>query len=319
MTKTEIRPLAPKVRTFAISIFKLILFGLIVYLVARYFRNNITQIYEFPKINGLFLSLTIVILIGIQIIVVWIFKYLLKIYGESCAFPEVFYSYYYPILTKYLPGKAWHQIGKVILLNQFGVSRSKSITIAFLEQIFVVYTGIIISTPLLLKIISPVWTLIILIGSTAITLLTIVYQDRFFVLTNRVMHLFGIQKRLTFTARLHFQNVVILVLFYIIYWILLGVFFQLCIKSINPGVHIGWSTSIGAFAASWILGFIAPIAPAGIGVREGVMIFLLKNSIDAVSLLNVTIGVRLLTTLSEILFFLVAFLFKKRIQPNGVS
>ncbi|MDD5765812.1 MAG: lysylphosphatidylglycerol synthase domain-containing protein [Candidatus Marinimicrobia bacterium] len=318
MTQTEIRPLTSKTRTFFINILKLSLFGLIIYLVVCYFKNNITQIYEFPKINGLFLSFTIAVLIGIQIVVVWIFKYLLKIYGESLTYAEVFYSYYYPILTKYLPGKAWHQVGKVILLNQFSVSPSKSITIAFLEQILIVYTGFIISIPFLVKVISGFWVLVILIGSTSIILLMLIYQEKFFVIANRIMRLFRVRKQLSFTKRLHVQNVVILVFFYILYWILLGVFFQICIKSLGSGVHVRWIASIGVFAASWIFGFLAPIAPAGLGVREGAMILLLKNSVDAVSLLNITVGVRLLTTLSEILFFLVAFLIKKRIQRNGV-
>jgi len=319
MIRTEIRSLSSRKRTVFVNIFKFSLFVFIIFLVARYFKNNITQIYKIPKISGLYLSTTIVVLIGIQILVVWIFKYFLKTYGESLKYSEVFYSYYYPVLTKYLPGKAWHQVGKVILLNQFNVSASKSITIAFLEQTLIVYTGFLISIPFLLRVIDIFWILIIFIGSTSIILLMLIYQDKFFIFINWIMRLFRVQKQLSFTQRLHLLNAIFLFFFYVLYWVLLGVFFQLCIKSIGSDVHIGWITSIGVFAASWIFGFLAPIAPAGLGVREGAMILLLKNSVDAVSLLNITIGVRLLTTLSEILFFLFAFLIKKRIPRNRVS
>ncbi|TPN01696.1 hypothetical protein [Mesorhizobium sp. B2-1-3A] len=59
----------------------------------------------------------------------------------------------------------------------------------------------------------------------------------------------------------------------------------------------------GAYVIAWLAGLITPGAPAGLGVREAVLLFLLSSLSDApVILLAVVIG-RLITVLGDVLFF----------------
>jgi uncharacterized membrane protein YbhN (UPF0104 family) len=51
---------------------------------------------------------------------------------------------------------------------------------------------------------------------------------------------------------------------------------------------------VGAYAAAWIVGFVAIVAPGGIGVREAVLIAMLRSKIgsaDALVLAAVSRGV----------------------------
>ena len=57
--------------------------------------------------------------------------------------------------------------------------------------------------------------------------------------------------------------------------------------------------AIGAFALSWVAGFLVPGAPAGLGVREGVLVALLSPSVDRA--LPIVLGFRLATTLGDFL------------------
>ena len=58
---------------------------------------------------------------------------------------------------------------------------------------------------------------------------------------------------------------------------------------------------IGVFAVSWVTGFVVPGAPAGLGVREGVMVALLTPALDAATAIQVVIAFRIVTTLGDVL------------------
>jgi hypothetical protein len=57
------------------------------------------------------------------------------------------------------------------------------------------------------------------------------------------------------------------------------------------------------FALAWIIGFIAPGLPAGLGTREGVMTVLLMGKFTAPDILNLMIGMRLVTITGDLLVF----------------
>lgn len=63
----------------------------------------------------------------------------------------------------------------------------------------------------------------------------------------------------------------------------------------------------GGFAFSWIVGTITPGAPAGLGVREGVLAGLLTNFYSDADTLLLVIGFRLASTLGDFLSFCVAY------------
>lgn len=61
---------------------------------------------------------------------------------------------------------------------------------------------------------------------------------------------------------------------------------------------------IGAFAGSWILGFLAPGAPAGLGVREAVLSLWLGTALDTATVVSLVILLRIATTAGDLLNFL---------------
>lgn len=57
----------------------------------------------------------------------------------------------------------------------------------------------------------------------------------------------------------------------------------------------------GAFAASWLIGFITPGAPAGLGVREAVLVFWLTDSMPPAAVVALVLALRIATTLGDLL------------------
>ncbi len=69
---------------------------------------------------------------------------------------------------------------------------------------------------------------------------------------------------------------------------------------------------VGAFVISWLVGLITPGAPAGVGVRELVLLFLLKGVVAEVDLLLAVALGRVITVIGDFLFFLGTTIFYRK-------
>lgn len=66
----------------------------------------------------------------------------------------------------------------------------------------------------------------------------------------------------------------------------------------NPGLLIA------AFALAWVAGFFAPGAPAGLGIREALMLLVLRAAYPAPDALLLVVGMRLATIFADVAIFL---------------
>jgi uncharacterized membrane protein YbhN (UPF0104 family) len=74
----------------------------------------------------------------------------------------------------------------------------------------------------------------------------------------------------------------------------------------------------GAYVIAWLIGLVTPGAPAGVGIRETVLFFLLRGSIGQADLLEIILIGRLVTAVGDLVFFLAASLgFSGR--PTGLQ
>ncbi len=67
------------------------------------------------------------------------------------------------------------------------------------------------------------------------------------------------------------------------------------------GLDIGLLSSASAFAAAYVLGYLAIFAPAGLGVREGFLIALLSSSVGVASATGLAAAARLWVTSVEVI------------------
>lgn len=64
-----------------------------------------------------------------------------------------------------------------------------------------------------------------------------------------------------------------------------------------------WPAVCGAYAAAWLAGFVTPGAPAGLGVREAVLVLLLDGHAAEADLLPAVVLGRTVTALGDTIFF----------------
>lgn len=67
-----------------------------------------------------------------------------------------------------------------------------------------------------------------------------------------------------------------------------------------------FSVLCGAYVIAWLLGLITPGAPAGLGIREMVLLFLLGSYVPYADLLLAIVLGRIVTVIGDFLFFLLA-------------
>jgi hypothetical protein len=65
---------------------------------------------------------------------------------------------------------------------------------------------------------------------------------------------------------------------------------------------------ISSFALAWIAGFVTPGASAGLGVREAVLVMALEGTVGAAEAATAALALRLVTTLGDGLFFVIALI-----------
>jgi hypothetical protein len=75
----------------------------------------------------------------------------------------------------------------------------------------------------------------------------------------------------------------------------------------------------GAFASSWILGFIAPGAPAGLGIREAILSAWLIGSLPPAQIVLLVVALRIATTLGDLFNFAWGSVAAGRISNRGLS
>lgn len=78
-----------------------------------------------------------------------------------------------------------------------------------------------------------------------------------------------------------------------------------------------WPLLIGSFVIAWLVGFITPGAPAGLGVRELVLVGLLGHYVPEVELLMAVTLNRAVSAIGDVLFWLISFEFDQKRPVPG--
>ena len=94
-------------------------------------------------------------------------------------------------------------------------------------------------------------------------------------------------------------------------WIGYGLAFWLLVRGVLPHSAPGLAESVGAYTASYVAGLIAPFAPGGLGVREGVLVMALRDHTGLGPALALAAVARLGMTVAEVVAT-IPFLLRRR-------
>lgn len=210
-------------------------------------------------------------------------------------------------IAKYLPGNVMHFAGRNLLAARLGFKQLDITFCTILEIIMLIFTAVIISLIFAMKIFknsleyalikinhNVIW--VILIALVILVLLAIWTVCKKKQLLKSYSHIFT-KKFLILLCKLFF--------IYSITLIIPGLFLMLSLKLI---LHFNVSLNmtmiiISSYTISWVLGFISPGAPGGIGIRETILLLILTPFYTNDVVLLAAILLRLISVFGDLIAF----------------
>ncbi|MCD9086158.1 YbhN family protein [Stenotrophomonas sp. SY1] len=95
---------------------------------------------------------------------------------------------------------------------------------------------------------------------------------------------------------------------YCLNYLAIGLGIWLLALAIGVDGNISYAVATSSFAIAWILGFLAPGAPAGLGAREGIMLLILKGHGSNDQIIQLVMLARASSMLGDLLAFAVSIL-----------
>jgi uncharacterized membrane protein YbhN (UPF0104 family) len=190
-------------------------------------------------------------------------------------------------LAKYVPGNIFHIAGRQAIGMSAGLSGTALAKSTFWELSLLATTGMLygwLVLPLLLPKLPLIASSALLLGSV-------------WALAYLLRRVIGLQASLCFKLQMIF-----LAISAGVFTALLGVVVPSTEYHPQTWLFIG-----GAYVVAWLVGLVTPGAPAGVGVRELVLLFLLKNFVVESDLIVTVLLGRMVTVMGDVLFFSAAF------------
>jgi uncharacterized membrane protein YbhN (UPF0104 family) len=209
-------------------------------------------------------------------------------------------SWMLSLLGKNIPGRVFVLAGRVYMYAQYGVSAGR-VTLGFaLELACSLAAAMLLVFTCLLLTASPagatVRRLQPLLAIGPMIIMVMLHPRLLERFVNLVLRRLG---RNPTSLSLRYRDVLSLVGLSYVNWALLGMGFFLLTKAI---VSVGWQHLpfiMGTFSFAMIIGFVAVFTPAGLGVREGVVLAALQTAIPAGVAAVVALAARVWATLGE--------------------
>jgi uncharacterized membrane protein YbhN (UPF0104 family) len=234
-------------------------------------------------------------------------------YQVNLTYPRCFTIYNITQLGKYIPGSIWQFVGRISIYREANISNGKIRDTLLLETFWVVFSAFFIGVCLILlvqheliyqlleQLPKPLTQPVTLFTIAGLLLLLVV------VLRKPLSH---------YAQRFMFSFNSILVVG--ILWTCLGFSFWITLLPFTNH-DISFIYIVGLYALSYALGFVVPFAPAGIGIREAVLVMGLLPFLDTGTAIVLATINRLFYIVSEIVLVLVSSFISGRYAKEGIS
>ncbi len=217
-------------------------------------------------------------------------------------------------LGKYIPGKLWFTLGRMSLLKGDSIPEAKTMVSVVVEIVLsllaaLVLLGIaVVLTPRAL-VPDALYLAFLLMPVCILT----VYPP----ILNRILN-YALRrlKQPVFELQLSYRQLLAITGIYLADWTLQGIGSFVLLNSFFP-LSVGkLPVVLGGYAVSWMVGFLALVAPAGLGIREGIFTLILKMVMPGPVAIIFTLLTRIWMTASEALVALVCLPLLKRRRMN---
>jgi len=243
---------------------------------------------------------------------------------KKVPFPDVLKINAKANIAKYIPGNFFHYAGRYYLARYFGINEQAVLLSSFVEAVMIVLSSLIFSSLALVKRTGPAITLLrrifgintVLVITSGIVILGLIIF--FFLRKNKAL----VIDRLKKIATLPFMQIFgVCFLLHFLVFIISGMI-MIGIIQVFLGIEVPLHLIpmiISAFSLSWLCGFLTYGSPAGIGVREAVLLVLIAPQIGKQPTLVAVLVFRITSILADLIVFLISLLFKTNTEGSTES
>ena len=239
---------------------------------------------------------------------------LIRSWTSSSFRLQLFRLYFVSQLGKYLPGPLWAYAAQMELARSRGIDRRTSVFSILLGAAISVLaagalTGLVISTPAFSAVPEGLrWSLIgIAIAVVGVMVARPGAVDR---LARWGMKKTKGEEPQTAPSP---QRIRAAIVWTFASWLAFGVHLWILLEASGAGGVGAVPLAIGGFAAAWVVGFLVFFVPAGIGVREGVMVgVLVATGLEAGTALAIALVSRFLIVAAEVALALPSIIERRR-------
>lgn len=226
--------------------------------------------------------------------------------GTRITFPKTYWAYFITQLSKYLPGGIWIFPGRVVALRRHDVGFAASSAAMLVELCLLVFAGIVVFVPYWLIVgveqtSITWWSVVLVIVPIAVFLNPAVFNYVF----TRLLVLMG---KADVRVYLSFRRLSLILLIDILFWLVTGAGFYFLVASVQPVPISSWLALTSAFSMAWVIGFLAFLTPAGLGIREGALAVLLTPLLPPPLPALIALLARLWWTVAELISVALAML-----------
>lgn len=262
--------LKPETKSKISTIFKWLWTLAIIIFIGLYLYRNFDKIVKvISEIKLIYSLLTLLVLFLVKLFLTYNLKLSLCFVDRDLSFGKTYKIYNVSQLGKYIPGNFWHFVGKISYLKGEGLDNKSVRSVVLLELIFLICGSLLFGGVFL--IFNPVFIdniiellrnhglIVSVIAGILIILFVLLVIFKRSYITDTVKLLSGRWKLLLKVAVVQF-----------LIWILQGLSFYFIINQFIDYSLIFYV--IGLYSLAFIIGFVFPLAPAGIGVREFIIV-----------------------------------------------
>lgn len=231
--------------------------------------------------------------------------------GSRLNYRDAYFAYHSSQLAKYLPGRVWIIPGRAVVLQRYQVDAVLGGASALLDSYMLVVAGSIVFIPyLFFAEQSGLRNLGIFGLMLTIPAVLLIFLPR---LLNQLFSL-GMKWLGRAAVEIQFSSVHLFLMLgvFLAFWIISGFGLYYLAGSLTPLNISQFPLMVGVMGFSWVVGFVSFLTPAGFGVREGTMSFLLASLIPAPLPALMSILARFWWSLVEFGSIGLAFLFFRR-------
>lgn len=261
------------------------------------------------------LALSFLLLFAVYLFNPWAWTRILREMQEVLDYRQAFSIFYISQLGKYVPGRVWGYIGQVVLSRRAGVSGEKAFVSSILFQ--AISSAV---TVYFFFLTLPAWDsfqslsgILILALASAIG----IFLLRLDVINGASNFILGKLFRREMRVRLSSHTILAVSGILLLSWIAYGVAYYHFMKSFYPDLDIMMGMKFtGIYAISWLIGYVSLLTPGGLGIREGVQVYLLSLFIPLPIAIVISLASRVWLTVSEITVGAVSFCQIQRKAPD---